>query len=695
MITIDLDLSEFNKITLFFSLDFDAHFRELIQFIKEKFVDRKYNPDKKRWEIPFLKSNLKRIVSNISYFNNPEILEKLEAYDTNYFFIAQQESGEIKLRFHYIGDTHPDHKTFNSLINSIKGWKSSVVDRWDGENRCWVVSLDTWDLLRFDIIPILEDYGERFKLLSGDDIATLKEQAKERKAKYYDPDEQQFNELINIIKLTYPFLRDYQARDTAQYCITSRILNGNQMGLGKTIETGAFISFKNPKKVLIIVPNSIKRQWNRELKKFFDLNSVVIEGTIKKRAKLWGALNRKTCIIITNYENLRTKDYKTFQLDRINFDLVVFDEITRCKNYDTQTHKLCKAINGKKIVGLTGTPIENHLTDIYSIMQIIHPDFFGDFQTFAAKYLRKIKFFVKRIGRVITVWKDKIGAGEDLAQELKEFHGWIRWNRKSVLKELPELMMNYLTIDFTPAERKIYNQIKNEIMIIEDKNGHEIKYKNVLSKIQALRRFCSEPAIYCKREFGKNGKKSAKKSEFVQLIKDNINGTKILAFSQQKDVVYSYAKALRDNKIDCLTITGDDNLNEREIKIEKLGQMDKYKVLLCTDAMSHGVNLQFCSMLINIDLHFNPAIIKQRIGRIHRIGQKDDKINIVSFIMKDSIEDYVYQKVIQKNALFDTVISSNEQIMNFAREYLKADKKQEISEKEFNQLQLELAEEDD
>jgi SNF2 family DNA or RNA helicase len=184
-----------------------------------------------------------------------------------------------------------------------------------------------------------------------------------------------------------------------------------------------------------------------------------------------------------------------------------------------------------------------------------------------------------------------------------------------------------------------------------------------------MRRLCSDPEIY---DF--NFGNSAKKQEFVRIVKDNLNGTtKILVFSQFKDCINLYSKALEKVGIKTLVITGDTPQNRRLELIEGFAKSKDVKVLLATDAFSYGQNLQMCSILINIDQHFNPAIIKQRIGRIQRIGQKEKVLNVINFLVENSIEEWIYEKIMRKNILFDTIITQNEKKFSFTdmvQEYL-------------------------
>lgn len=550
-------------------------------------------------------------------------------------------------------------------------WKSHNLNPFDEKTSWWSCQKESWDSMKYELYEYLTSIEENFEFPKNEDLEIIASM-KPSNRNYRIPEEE-YEELCATVKGIYPFLREYQARDIVKQTTTLHILNANQMGLGKTIETLGYIHMEKTPKVLIVVPNSLKIQWKLEIKKFFpDLSNrvVVIMGTKTKRQKLWKVLNRTKFIIITNYANLRTDDYIRFRLNSYGFDVLVFDEITRCKNHDTQIHKLSSKIKAKKIIGLTGTPIENHIRDIFNIMKIINPSFFGTWTEFANKYMHKGGYQNKQ-------WIENSDAPYKIGQELKEFFGWIRWNRKTVLKELPELLINTYRVELSSKERKVYELLRKQLLEIYDKKGYAINTKHILSLILAMRRICSDPEIY---DF--KFKNSAKKQEFVKVIHENLDGKKIVCFSQFKDCIHLYSKALNDKGIKTMILTGDTKIENRDEMIQEFEDSKDIKVLMCTDAFSYGKNLQFCSMLINIDQHFNPAIIKQRIGRIQRIGQKENVINVINFLVIDSIEEFVFEKIMRKNLLFDAVITTNEKRFSFkeaVNEYLTQEEEIDIT----------------
>lgn len=649
----------FVKDTFFLTFDFGNDFRANVNFVKNEFIGRKWNHPYKRWEIPYLNKNIRIAKAFASKFENIEELDKLTEFESAPY-LKVVSTGEIYL-IEFAFDL-----TLKGIIKSHLDWKywkeKKKESPFDDRTGWWSCKKESWDLMKYDVYEYLNSIGENFEFPRNEDLEIIASMKPSNRN--YNIPEEEYEELCATVKLEYPFLREYQARDIAKYTTTLHLLNANQMGLGKTIETLGYIHLEKTPKVLIVVPNSLKIQWKLEIQKFFPELSdrvVVIMGTKPKRQKLWSALNRTKFIIITNYENLRTDDYIRFRLNDYEFDFLVFDEITRCKNHTTQTHQLASNLKAKKIVGLTGTPIENHLRDIFNIMKIIHSEFFGSWTEFAGKYMHKGGYQNKQ-------WIENSDAPYRVSQELKEFFGWIRWDRRSVLKELPELLINTYRVELSNNERKTYEQLSAKLLELYDKKGYKINTKNILSLILAMRRMCSDPEIY---DF--KFKDSAKKKEFVRVIEQNINGRKIVCFSQFKDCIHLYSSALNKKGIKTMILTGDTDISDRDEMIQEFEDSKIIKVLMCTDAFAYGKNLQFCSMLINIDQHFNPAVIKQRIGRIQRIGQKENIINVINFLVVNSIEEFVFDKIMRKNMLFDAVITTNESKFSFTKavkEYL-------------------------
>lgn len=608
----------------------------------------KWNPTKKQWIAPILADNIQKIKENVGYFSNPEIVETIKS-----------DNKALYCQVLSMGDSFALYSiAYDGFIVSLIKSNQKKGDHWDPNSKCWNLTPDTWDFIKIDLAQYLDKKNVNFMFPIGEDIDKLIKMSKPKtdKLKYMNRTNQsevQQEKLLKEITLKFPYLRPYQAINQRSYYNNQYILDAEEMGLGKTVNVITYLKWEQPKKVLIVVPASLKKQWEDEIQKFApELMKYVmrIHGTPKQRIKQWKVLNRTQYIIITNYANLRTKDYETYSLRSKVFDMLVIDEATKVKNYQSETFARVKELRARKIVGLTGTPIENHLTDLYSIMSIVRPGYWK-WTVFRDQFLQPKSDYGG--------WIAQPGAGPKVAQQLKEFRGFIRWKKRDLLDELPNRLHNYYTIKLKSRELTEYKKIVEGVKILRSKSGKEIKQGNTLALLSALRRLCSDPGIYFPERYD-----SSKKEEFVRIVKDIINGEKMVCFSSWKDVVYSYANALLKEGIKSYVITGDVSQKDRDLILAEFKKSEDIKVLLCTDALAYGVNLQFCSFLINIDLHWNPAVMGQRMGRIDRIGQKASTINIISFVCEDTIEEYVQKTVLMREDFFDQVISPNEMTKN-------------------------------
>ena len=625
-------------------LSFDYK-KTLVEFVKDNFIERKYNPSTREWYFLPYRHNVKILKERRDLFPVIPEIDIIPSY-----IISEDESG-IYIRSRYD----------NNVINLIK----KIEPRyrvWKKIDKIWYVNKSFFHEIAFDLIMYLDSLDDLYictvdidKYISEED---MKKSDEDEKVVLLDPEEHK--KLYEDLKKKFPFLRDYQTEDVITYINEDNIFNCNDMGLGKTIETGAYIKYTKPQEVLIVCPKSVMKQWSKELFKFFNMNSIVIPDDPKKRKAIYLAHSRgidemgdgeNSLILITNYAKLITGDFEEFFGKRF-WSLVVLDEITKIKDGRTKIHKAVKQLKVVKTVGLTGTPVENRVQELYTLMNVIDWRFFGKFKEFASRYM-KPGGFGGYIARYDTPKK--------LGEKLKGFDGFIRWKKSEVLKELPEVIENCYRFDLYDAERKKYNEIIAGTAKVFNKDGKRINLENILSLIQVLRLAVSDLSIYF--DFAEG---SSKRDLFFELINDYLNGgldnKKIVCFSQYKSVVYNYTKFLNIKKIKTISITGDNTIDMREHLLDRFKSEDDVKVLICTDVFAHGINITEASYLINIDIPWNPAILQQRIGRLHRIGQKNP-VNVINLIAENTIEEMVEEKILSKVKMFDDIVKINEKSM--------------------------------
>lgn len=614
----------------------------MVKFIKENFADRKYDPSNKTWNFPPYRKNIEILRKNSDLFSGiPDDIDILPS------FIITEEEKIIIIRSRY--DTY-----VVDLIKSIPPSRRL----WKKDENIWIIHKTHFNLIANELINYLDKSDDLYICtIDIDEYVTYDEKKRLEKKieKKSSPDEHK--KLLDDLKKKFPFLRDYQVSDVVTMVEQENIFDCNEPGLGKTIETGAFIK-KNLDEhkrynVLIIAPKAILNQWKEELFNFFEITSNIISDNIKKRLELYkifyDVLDKKKdiqSILIVNYAKLLSSDFSEFLLTQ-TFDLLVLDEVTKIKDGRTKVHKAVKEIKANKIIALTGTPVENRIQELYSLMNVIDYRFFGKFSDFAYNYLIKNEW-----GGLVA----KYDAPRKLGSKMNEFNGFIRWKKEEVLKELPEVITNRYEVVLSKNERKMYEQLLDGDLIIKNEEGKVIDLDNDLALLQVLRRAVSDLSIYF------SFKESSKKKLFYELISDYLDvdkNRKIVCFSQYSSIVLNYALYLNSMGINPVVMTGETKDDDREFLLKEFKESKDNNILICTDIFSYGVNIQEASYLINIDLPWNPAVLKQRIGRLHRIGQKNP-VNVINLVTKDTIEENVFNIILKKVKMFDEIISVNE-----------------------------------
>jgi len=539
-----------------------------------------------------------------------------------------------------------------SIYLKMKRFDMSMVDyikenvkgrRYDPETKLWVAPIITPNLKLLISSSHVSEKSKRKlelykKILSGGTEAVEKK-----------------------VKNEFPFLRDYQVRDVAKYFYPISVLNANEMGLGKTWETACWIKMVNKGVYLIFCPSPLIYQWKDELERQeFNLEINTLEGDKKKRnvflkdflVKKVSEKKNRPIILLTNYEKLLTDDYDL--LVTYKYDAIIYDEITRLKNYKSKTHQRASEMRAKKVIGLTGTPMETSIMDIYNIMEIVSPGYFGGFREFSSKYLNKDQW-----GYV-----PKHDAHTRIALKLKFHKAYIRNKKSEVLPELPDLEEKYIKIALDTDEYRNYQKIEDTIVSQYDID-RDMVITNIVGVLTKLRRFVSEPSIYVPTL--KNYGHRSKLKYFIQLIESLPVDSKALCFSCFKEVIVSYSKKLEELGIKHIVITGDDSAKEKSIKIKAASSSSKVKAILATDCLKYGANVQFCDYVINIDLPWGPSILNQRIARSHRLGQTK-KVTVFNLVSAFTIEEDVAGLIKEKKENFDESIGLTEYALSKIKE---------------------------
>jgi len=400
------------------------------------------------------------------------------------------------------------------------------------------------------------------------------------------------------------------------------------MGLGKTIQTIAFLLYNKDKKSIVITPTALIYNWKSELEKFAPTLKIgILHGLKSDREKIIDNINDYDVILTTytTYKNDMDK-YKD-----INFDYCIIDEAQNIKNPDSLITKAIKGINAKTRFALTGTPIENNLMELWSIFDFIMPGYLYNKSKFKNTFENNDKNLI------------------ELKNLIKPFI--LRRTKKEVIKELPDKIEQKIVIDLEKEHKRAYKGYINLITKkIEENNQDNI---TVFSYLTKLRQLCLSPELMVKNYQGKNSK-----IDILMNIIDDSTDNKILVFSQFTKVLEVIANRLKEENILYSYLDGKTTAKDRIKLVEDFNNNDNKVFLISLKAGGTGLNLTSADIVVHFDPWWNPAVENQASDRAHRIGQKN-VVNVIKLIAKDTVEERVINLQESKKELIEDIINSN------------------------------------
>jgi len=432
------------------------------------------------------------------------------------------------------------------------------------------------------------------------------------------------------------------------------VLIGDEMGLGKTLQAICLSILKKEvfgfQKVLVITPASLKEQWKREIEKFTFETAIVIAGNPVQRKKSY--LNNNDFFKITNYEAV-LRDVDT--IAEYEPDLIILDEAQRIKNFETKTADAVKSLPRRHAMVLTGTPLENKLEDVYSIIQFLDPYMLTPLWKFSADHFMLSQ---DKSGQIMGYRNLEL-----LREKLKPIV--IRRKKGEVLKELPKEIINNYYIELSEKQYRIHSSYSQALApIIKKKILTPIDIRRMQELLLKMRQVCDSTYL-----IDRETNISPKLKELEGIIDELVtqNGHKVVIFSEWVTMNYLIAKFLSEKEIAFVELSGKIPVKKRQLLIDEFTNNDSCKVFLSSDAGGTGLNLQAADCVINFELPWNPAKLNQRIGRVSRIGQKSKSINVVNLIAKNSIEERILAGIQMKTDLFEGVFEDGADMVEFSK----------------------------
>ncbi len=485
-------------------------------------------------------------------------------------------------------------------------------------------------------------------------------------------------------------LRGYQKVGLNWLCyLRESNLNGliaDDMGLGKTIQVISAIACAyeliekgnnshNIKPSLVICPKSVISVWKEQLYQYYpNIRTGEVMGKYRIEDYLKSATSTNKIILLTTYETI---SYRKDAFISFDYLYVILDEAQKIKNPQTQMSKTIKKLNAVHKLAVTGTPIENHLSELWSIFDFIMHGYLGSHETFKAKFRKPIS---EGNNAVVKLLKTRIEPFKiRRTKKQKDSSG------NSIIS-LPELISDNLKIELSKEEAKLYHKIVNSKETVELRKRLENGEKsaklsmNIFAVLTRLKQLCDHPYLLPDDLFPdsalKNKMHSEKFASLVEKIEEIINSEqKVVIFSQYREMLSIIEDYLNHSKIGYSILVGGMSSKQRETNINRF-QKDpdnKYPVFLASlKAGGVGISLTSASNVIHYDRWWNPAVENQATDRVYRSGNTSLIVNVYRLMAKNTIEEKIDSIMKRKQALMENIVQEDNISLNktFTRDEL-------------------------
>ena len=450
-------------------------------------------------------------------------------------------------------------------------------------------------------------------------------------------------------------LRDYQVTGFNWLSSLARYgLGGilaDDMGLGKTLQVLAFLlanqdGRRSPS--LVVAPTSLVYNWLDEAERFTpSLKAKVIAGTKAERTKLLAATGTECDVLITTYNMLR-RDIDLYKERKFRY--VFLDEAQHIKNPSTQAAHAVKELKAGGYFALTGTPIENTLTELWSIFDFLMPGYLLNHNSFKARY------------EVPIIKEENPRAMKNLQRHVMPFI--LRRLKKDVLKELPDKVERRMSCEMTPKQEKVYRawflQSQEEFRAVMKERGMDGSRLKILAILTRLRQIACDPSLFLEDYDGGSGKLDMLEEVVLDAIEA---GHRMLIFSQFTTMLAHIGARLQKQNVAYLYLDGSTPSLERLRLVKEFNAGSGSAFLISLKAGGTGLNLTGADMVIHFDPWWNPAVEDQATDRAYRLGQQNN-VQVLKFITKDTIEEKIYKLQEKKKSLIDQMIQPGENFLS-------------------------------
>ncbi|MRX72598.1 DEAD/DEAH box helicase [Bacillus lacus] len=434
--------------------------------------------------------------------------------------------------------------------------------------------------------------------------------------------------------------------------MNGKAILADEVGLGKTIEAGLILKEYMirglAKKVLILVPASLVSQWAKELHEKFHIPAIE-----QKKSYVWEQYD----IVVSSIDTAKRSPHREI-VQNLQYDLVIIDEAHKLKNNKTKNYEFVQSLKKKYCLLLTATPIQNKIEEIFNLVSLLKPGHLGNESYFSQAFSAKQRSLqhhehLKELVNKVMIRNRRHDTG-------------IQWSKR-IVETVP--------IEFSPTEQNLYDAITAiktapelsasmfSIMTLQreacsSREAVFMTLKKMLEKPEEEAAPLPQPIIMQLIEHINAVTMNSKAAKAVELIQ-GIND-KVIIFTEYRATQFYLQWFLKQHGITSVPFRGGFKRGKKDWMKDLF--KNKVQVLIATEAGGEGINLQFCSNIINYDLPWNPMKLEQRIGRIHRLGQERD-VRIFNMATKNTVEEHILKLLYEKINLFEKVIGELDEIL--------------------------------
>jgi SNF2 family DNA or RNA helicase len=441
-------------------------------------------------------------------------------------------------------------------------------------------------------------------------------------------------------------LLPYQLDGIAFAIGAGRAVLADDMGLGKTVQgigvAELLARLADIRRVLVVCPASLKSQWRSEINRFCGRTNQVVVGSAEERVQQYQS---DTFFTICNYEQV-LRDHAT--IERLDWDLIILDEGQRIKNWESKTSKLITSLRSPFALVLSGTPLENRLEELYTVVSFIDDRRLGP----AYRFLHRHRVVDER-GKVEGYRKL-----DELRETLKPI--LLRRTRQSVMQDLPERSTEIVRIRPTEEQLIISEEnVKKAARIAQKKFLTEMDLLRLQKYLLMARMACDSTFLVDKEEPAYSSKLE-RIAEFLEQLAAE-GDRKLVLFSEWTTMLGLIEPIMKRLGLDFVRLDGKVPQKKRQELVHRFQNDPDCKAIIMSNAGSTGLNLQAANTVINVDLPWNPAVLEQRIARAHRMGQRQP-VQVYLLITEETIEERMLGTLSAKHDLAMAALDVNSDV---------------------------------